>query len=179
MLPRLWRIVARPHVLIALFFLIIAAVTLVNVLQSSNVERMVVQLEPDAEPQPETTIDLYIVQLDGSELVLRTTAPLPNEPSERLSAILTQLKGELEAIDVWPSELPVPTVFVTTLQRQQVAALSFPVPDNLVASLDTELALLSAIEKTALANGAARLLFLQNGEPTGVFLHHVAVRTEP
>ena len=152
MLAKWWRILARPHTILAVFALIVAGYFFAQALTAGNVQRTVVHLSPP----------------DGERVAT---------PSERLTSELAARKAGLGTA-VWPAELPVPLVFFETVDRQPTAVLSFSVPATLALSVERELELLAAIQQTALAQGAARVLILQDGVATGVFLHHVAVRTQ-
>lgn len=179
MTARWWRILARPHVLLAAFFLILAFLFFVRTVSTRGPERTVVQVRTETETLPESTVQLTLQVPGGEPYQHSVQAAIPTEPSERLHAVLALLRERLVDLDVWPEALPTPLVFVETIERQPTAVLSFSVPTGLAVSLAVELVLYHAIEKTALANGAARLVVLQDGEPTGVFLSHVAVRTVP
>lgn len=152
MLNKWWRILARPHTILAVFALIVAVYVCSKTITAHTVTRTVVQLTPDSGEAAST-------------------------PSEQLSQALTELKNGLGTM-VWPAELAVPLVFFETVDRQPTAVLSFTVPSTLALPVQHEVDLLAHIEKTALAHGAARVLILHDGVATGVFLHHVAVRTE-
>lgn len=152
MVGKWWRIFARPHTILAVFAVVVSAYVFVQAITAGSVRRTVVQL---------TTTDNNLARTK----------------SEQLTAELAALKESLGTA-VWPAELAVPLVFFETVDRQPTAVLSFHVPSTLALPVQREVELLAAIQRTALAQGAARVLVLNDGVATGVFLHHVAVRTE-
>lgn len=179
MAARWWRILARPHVILAVFLFTIALFMFVRTLGERGPTHVVVQMSAETDDAVPSTIQLTL-QVPGGEAYQKpVSAVVPEQQSERLQAVLELLREELLQLDVWPEAVPAPLVFIETIDRQPTAVLSFSVPTGLAISLAAELVLYNAIEKTALANGAARLVVLQDGEPTGVFLTHVAVRTTP
>lgn len=176
MLPRstLLRALTRPQVIVAAL-LLVSVLLLLPAGRTGREERpfAVPEVAP-AQTEP-GTVQLVTYDRFNLESVNDVQLELPLAPARRLEAALAELKAELIEQQLWPGDLPLPVVFLETLNRQRVAVLDFRPPAGLTLPVATELRLLQSIEATVLANGADTVRFLLAGRSNGVFLLNVAV----
>lgn len=131
-------------------------------------------LQQEPESVPEAEVRLILFDAAGLETPTFVTVPLPQEPAPRVSSLLAALRTEALA-DPWPEALPVPQVYVETVDRQDIAVLDFRPDEPLTLTVEAEARLLRSIEETLLENGIDDVRYLLEGEAAGVFLEHLAV----
>ncbi|HET9025987.1 MAG TPA: hypothetical protein VFN07_00465 [Trueperaceae bacterium] len=171
---RLLRAVATPQVLVACLLLVAALSQLRSPAWRPEQEPSIA-IDRANPPLPEQEVRLVIVDESGLERSRTVRVAVPEGASQRLSVVLGALRAELVQVGVWPSDLPAPRVFVDTLERQRVAVIDMLVPQPVGVSVGQELAMLRSLTATAEANGAERVRYLRDGQPTTTLLDHVAV----
>lgn len=169
------RALLRPEPIIALLVLAAAVFYFVSGLagdREPHVRVNILQQEPETVPEAEVRLILF--DSAGLETPTFVTIPLPEEPAPRTASLLSALRSEALA-DPWPEALPVPQVYVETVDRQQIAVLDFRPSEPLNLTVEAEARLLRSIEETLLENGVDDVRYLLDGEAAGVFLEHLAV----
>lgn len=175
---RLRRVLAKPHVLLALLLLIASALF---AFRGSGARA------PKPEPVETgtatlgagvpTEVRLLLVDENGLQRPRFETVRIPQDDTGRIAAIVAALRRVLVGADVWPAGLPVPTVFAQRIDGKAVAVLDLRPSPDVAVSVGQELQLLRSIEGTVLGNGVDEVRFLRDGQPATTLLGHVAVRS--
>lgn len=172
----LLRALSRPQVIIASLLLLGAAALYFappSFRQPDSQEFSLPEIAPAETASGEITLVTYDqYNLEASVVI---AAELPLDAAQHLQSVLTALRSSLQADGLWPAGLPLPQVFVETLNRQRMAVLDFRPPADLQLTVARELRLLQSLEATVRANGIGGVRFLLQGEPAGIFLLNVAV----
>lgn len=127
--------------------------------------------------------DARLVLVDDAMLewqrVVRVEAP--DNPPQRLAAVLDELRLALQAENQWPLGLLTPFVYLETIDRAVYAVLDIRTDAGVNAGVSVSVArergLLRAITATVQANGVNEVRFLRDGRATDTLLGHVAVRS--
>lgn len=172
---RLLEALLTPQVLVAALLLVAALALYLSVEVLRPGEPPTVELIAAEDELSEVDVRLVLVDLDGLEWQRSERISAPDSAPRRLEAVLTALRGALQAEGVWPDGLPPPNVYLETFDREDVAILDLRPSDDVAVSVGQELALLRALTRTAEANGADAVRFLRNGRPAATLLGHVAV----
>ena len=178
LMSRLRRVLAKPHVLLALLLLIASAVFAVRggrlrAQQPEPVETGVASLAAGVP----TEVRLLLVDEDGLQRPRFETVRLPPDDTGRVTAIVAALRSVLIAADVWPDGLPAPSVFAQRIDGKAVAVIDLRPSPGVAVSVGQELQLLRSIQGTVLGNGVDEVRFLRDGQPATTLLGHVAVRS--
>jgi hypothetical protein len=174
-LPLLRRALLGPGPLLALLVLVAAgAFFLSGAITPRTAPPRIEISQPETRELEIREVRLVTYDSNGLESPSFARVALPQDPGTRLELILRALREETLGA-AWPEALPVPQVFVETVDRQTVAIMDFRPQEPVSLTVAGETRLLRSIEATVLANGVDQTRFLLGGEATGVFLEHLAV----
>ncbi len=137
--------------------------------QPPNLEPWQAQVELQSE-----TIQLTSYDSRGLERPSFITTELPVSLEMRYQKILALLRQELLA-DIWPENVPEPTVYVYQSGSRRTVILDFKLQSPPAISIAQEWQLFQSISSTLLRNGATDWRGLVNSRETRTFLTHLAV----
>jgi len=177
---RLLQILATPHGLFAVLFLVAAGLYFLFTPSASEITIRVPTDNPDT-LAAQTLEEIRLVVVDTFGVARRYVVDLEVSPDlgERIEQILTKLRSDMLAGNGWPKELSVPNVYLQDIDEQLVAIMDFRLVNHVSLDVNKEINLYQAISETVLSNGVNRILVLKDGRPAETFLGHLAVPNKP
>lgn len=170
------RALVHPAVLVAALLALAGTAALLAAPRTAAPRVPEVALEPPPAPRLERArVRLWAFDADGLERPVLVELPLPAATAGRLEAVLAALRAELAPDGRWPAGLPAPRVFLVEEARRRTAVVDWRPDGPLGLDVAAEERLHRAVVATLRENGADRVAFLREGEPTGVFLEQIRV----
>ena len=177
---KLLPIVATPHGLFALLFLVAAGAYF---LVTPPAREITIQVPTDnpGTHAAETSEEIRLVVVDTFGVARRYVVDLEvsTDLGKRIEQILTKLRSEMLAGNGWPKDLGVPNVYLQDIDEQLVAIMDFRLVNHVSLDVGKETNLYQAISETVLSNGVNRILVLKDGRPAETFLGHLSVPNKP
>lgn len=127
-------------------------------------------------PIVEREVRLLLIDPDGLERPVFARLTFADSPSARVEAVVSALRDELVAADVWPVAGPVPTLFRGVVDVRTFVVLDFSDGfDGL--SVVQERQLIGSLDATLRVEGVDEVRYLRHGRAVEAPFGHLAVRT--
>jgi|GEM_PF-3369665 len=125
---------------------------------------------PAVPEQTVTAEEVRIITYDrfNLEVPVRLEVNLPAGTAGQIRALLAAVQGQLSGENgAWPADLPLPVVFLTSIDGEQVVVLDLKAGDAQELTAEQLLRIRMSIEHTLREAGFGRVVLLVDGEEAG------------